>query len=181
MPPPPWELLVTDSPSIRDGLHWKLLGNGLGLAVQLALVRSVVPAGKISATNGSDGKFTPFESTVIPAPSYAPLGLFLQLFRQVTVQSSIPPDRGLQRQAIHLRIEGRWGEVTPASPTAGLYPSGTPEGPARTGNHPQPPIIEENAGRMRICVDDGGGSSDTLQPDRLPHQQQFMMGTGEAQ
>src|SRR5258706_19082 len=73
MPPPPWELLVTDSPSIRDGLHWKLLGNGLGLAVQLALVRSVVPAGKISATNGSDGKFTPFESTVIPAPSYAPI------------------------------------------------------------------------------------------------------------
>ena len=26
---------------------------------------------------------------------------------------------------------------------------------------------------MRIGVDDGGSSSDTLQPDRLPHHQQF--------
>ena len=26
IPPPPWELFLTDNPSIVDGLHWKLLG-----------------------------------------------------------------------------------------------------------------------------------------------------------
>src|SRR3954453_1491881 len=31
---------------------------------------------------------------------------------------------------------------------------------------------------MRIGVDDARGSSDTLQPDRLPHHQQFMVHTG---
>src|SRR5882762_8518365 len=78
MPPPPWELLMTDKPSMRDGLHWKLLGNRLGLVIPSPLpqswgtpLRSVVPSGKISAANGLDplGKRTPFESTVIPAPS----------------------------------------------------------------------------------------------------------------
>src|SRR5258706_15948212 len=79
MPPPPCELLVTDRPSMRDGLHWKLLGNRLvPLLLQLPLVNSVVPAGNVSAVNGPGlaveiaGKFTPFDSTVMPAPSYAP-------------------------------------------------------------------------------------------------------------
>src|SRR5207244_2664098 len=34
------------------------------------------------------------------------------------------------------------------------------------------------ARRVGIRLDDAGGSSDTLQPDRLPHQQQFIVGSG---
>src|SRR6266576_1412381 len=79
IPPPPWELLVMPKPSMLDGLHWKLLGNGF-LAVlvfgpQLFAVRSVVPAGKAASAplpNTSvapDGMFTPFDKTVMPAPS----------------------------------------------------------------------------------------------------------------
>src|SRR6516162_5686269 len=79
MPPPPWELLVIPSPSMLDGLHWKLLGNGFGPATgpQVPDVNSVVPAGKPPSKVGSHGlwpcKSTPFDSTVIPAPSSAPI------------------------------------------------------------------------------------------------------------
>src|ERR1700733_2344114 len=48
MPPPPCEELVTDRPSMRDGLHWKLLGNGfapLRPEVQLLAVSRIVPSG----------------------------------------------------------------------------------------------------------------------------------------
>src|SRR5438128_1538368 len=87
MPPPPWELLVTANPSMRDGLHWKLLGNGLCAPVVFGpqplgllfvdcvpLLRSVVPAGNppgsAPSVHGSNpsGTRTPFESTVTPAP-----------------------------------------------------------------------------------------------------------------
>src|SRR5882724_310352 len=76
MPPPPWEALVTDKPSMRDGLHQKSLGNAVQFVLLALLdVRSVVPSGNISAANSVllFGKFTPFDSTVIPAPSYAPM------------------------------------------------------------------------------------------------------------
>src|ERR1700704_2348318 len=83
MPPPPCEALVTLRPSMLDGLHWKLPGYGLGtkpLAVgvpvpQLFAFKSVASVGYVSLPNGADlgVKFTPFASTVIPAPSYAPL------------------------------------------------------------------------------------------------------------
>src|SRR6266481_1332454 len=81
MPPPPWELLVTLRPSMLDGLHQKLLGNGLVefelLVVQLLAVNSVVAAGNAAASVPSfqgyaPWKSTPFASTVMPAPSYAP-------------------------------------------------------------------------------------------------------------
>src|SRR5512136_960487 len=86
MPPPPWELLVIDKPSMRDGLHWKLLGNGLCAVAELGpqlrefvlFVSNVVPAGNppgsAPSLHGSNpsGTRTPFASTVIPAPSYAP-------------------------------------------------------------------------------------------------------------
>src|SRR5882762_6730504 len=95
MPPPPPELSVMPSPSMLDGLHQKLLGYGLGTAgaspppppppvalPQSAVVRSVVPIGKPPSVicptpNGSDpaGYFTPFDNTVIPAPSSAPMRL----------------------------------------------------------------------------------------------------------
>src|SRR6266436_8961927 len=134
MPPPPWELLVTDNPSMRAGLHWKLLGNGLGLSEQWALApgmfcRSVVPTGKISAANGFDGKFTPFESTVIPAPSYAPIRVGscscsarvpFRVASQPTVASSG------KRSTCGLKVVGV-KSLQPV-PQAGLYPSGTPEG-----------------------------------------------------
>src|ERR1035441_8597123 len=77
MPPPPWELLVIPNPSMLDGLHQKLLGNGFVALVpevlQVLDVRSGVPTGKVSATNGFDGKLTPFDSTVMAAPSSAPM------------------------------------------------------------------------------------------------------------
>src|SRR5882672_1503708 len=76
MPPPPCELLVTDKPSMRDGLHQKSLVNAVQLGVlALLAARSVVPSGNVSAANSVllFGKFTPFDRTVMPAPSYAPM------------------------------------------------------------------------------------------------------------
>src|ERR1700751_3055035 len=77
IPPPPCELSVMPKPSMLDGLHQKLLGNGLFsvLSRQSATEKSVVPAGKSASPplpNGSadpGGTLTPFESTVMPAPS----------------------------------------------------------------------------------------------------------------
>src|ERR1700732_917189 len=86
--PPPWELLTIPNPSILDGLHEKLLGNRL--APPEAVVHwapagfvklfcsSVVPVGNPASKVGSygfEGKFTPFASTVMPAPSRAPIRL----------------------------------------------------------------------------------------------------------
>src|ERR1700680_733208 len=90
--PPPWELLVMPKASMLDGLHAKSLGNGLvppGLQLALASpvrklpeeslpLRSVVPVGNPASKVGSHGvvgKFAPFPSTVMPAPSSAPIRL----------------------------------------------------------------------------------------------------------
>src|SRR5450631_2593436 len=76
MPPPPCELSVMPKPSMLDGLHWKLLGNGFGPAVvpHVPVVKSVVPTGKpASASGGAPWKSTPFDNTVMPAPSSAPI------------------------------------------------------------------------------------------------------------
>src|SRR5437773_3919091 len=79
MPPPPWELLVIPKPSMLDGLHQKLLGNGFGPATgpQVLPVSSVVAAGKPARRVGSHGfppwKSAPFDNTVIAAPSSAPI------------------------------------------------------------------------------------------------------------
>src|SRR5438270_10985434 len=105
MPPPPWELFVIPRPSMPDGLHWKLLGNGLCavavLAPQLAAVNRVVPVGKPPKRVVSNGfcpwKSTPLDNTVIAAPSRAPISdgscnisarLPLRLASQPTVASS---------------------------------------------------------------------------------------------
>src|ERR1017187_7218746 len=79
MPPPPCELSETESPSMLDGLHWKLLGYGLGVfdlpPPQFADVRSDDPVGKSASAPVPNtfaapaGMFTPFARTVIPAPS----------------------------------------------------------------------------------------------------------------
>src|SRR5882672_9825417 len=107
MPPPPCELSVMLRPSMLDGLHQKLLGNGFGPAVvpQVLDVSNVVPSGKPPASPptrvGSHGltpwKSTPFDNTVIPAPSSAPISegscnssarLPLRVASQPTVASS---------------------------------------------------------------------------------------------
>src|SRR5450631_1114833 len=82
MPPPPCELLVTLKPSMLDGLHKKLLGYGFVLldgSTQSLTVKSVVPAGNTSEAQMTAGSlvvnFTPLASTVMPAPSYAPIKL----------------------------------------------------------------------------------------------------------
>src|SRR5216683_568555 len=83
MPPPPWELLVMPNPSMLDGLQEKLLGNGFGETLHIAplgfawvFCRSGVPVGNPASKVGSygfDRKFTPLPSTVMPAPSSAPI------------------------------------------------------------------------------------------------------------
>src|SRR6267154_1715186 len=78
MPPPPWELSVIPRPSMLDGLHWKLLGNGFGpVPPQVLAVSRVVPVGKPASNVGSHGlapwKSAPFDNTVIAAPSSAPI------------------------------------------------------------------------------------------------------------
>src|SRR5207302_430028 len=107
MPPPPWELFVIPRPSMLDGLHWKLLGFGLCavavLGPQLAAVNRVVPVGKppgspaMGAKGSCPWKSTPFDNTVIAAPSRAPISdgscnisarLPLRLASQPTVASS---------------------------------------------------------------------------------------------
>src|SRR5215469_2641205 len=88
MPPPPCELSVIVRPSMLDGLHQKLLVNLVRLPVGepalgqyrfvLVAINSVVPVGKPAANVGSkgfDGENTPFERTVMPAPSKAPIKL----------------------------------------------------------------------------------------------------------
>src|SRR5947209_16462241 len=81
MAPPPWELSVMPKPSMLDGLHQKLLGNGF-LAVlvfdpQVLAVSNVVPVGKPARRAGSHGlapwKSAPFDNTVMAAPSNAPI------------------------------------------------------------------------------------------------------------
>src|SRR2546423_4623975 len=101
--PPPCELSVMLRPSMLDGLHWKLLGNGFGPAVvpQVLDVSSVVAVGKPANRVGSNGlapwKSTPLANTVMPAPSSAPISegscsssarLPLRLASQPTVASS---------------------------------------------------------------------------------------------
>src|SRR2546425_10566284 len=81
MPPPPCELSVMLRPSMLDGLHWKLLGNGFGPAAvpQVLDVSNVVPVGKppgspaIAANGLAPWKSTPFANTGMPAPSSAPI------------------------------------------------------------------------------------------------------------
>ena len=48
---------------------------------------------------------------------------------------------------------------------------------AEEANYALPPRVEP-AGRMRIGIDDGGSRADTLQTDRLPHQDHFRVNSG---
>src|ERR1700675_788716 len=98
MAPPPWELSVMVNPSMLEGLHWKLLGKGLVVLVLLVWQRAfespvlyppaavtgpvsrVVPVANAPSAAPPEaippdpaGNLTPFESTVIPAPSSAPI------------------------------------------------------------------------------------------------------------
>src|SRR5258707_1817872 len=77
-PPPPCELSVMPKPSMLDGLHWKLLGNGFApVPPQLPEVSSVVVVGKPPSSVGSKGsapwKSAPLDNTVMAAPSSAPI------------------------------------------------------------------------------------------------------------
>src|ERR1700758_3258834 len=84
MPPPPCELSVTVKPSMLDGLHIKLLGNGFVRSLQwlldlgTPLCKSVAFAGNAPASvpslqGSAPWKSTPLDSTVMPAPSRAPM------------------------------------------------------------------------------------------------------------
>src|SRR5215469_8840870 len=79
IPPPPCELSWTVRPSILDGLHMKLLGNGFVPLQRLPdPCRSVVPGGKPPGSVPSDQglapwKSKPLDNTVMAAPSKAPM------------------------------------------------------------------------------------------------------------
>src|SRR6516164_6457774 len=81
MPPPPCEEFVIPSPSMLEGLHRKLLGSGEVVLLQSALLSNTVPVGKAPAVASPAptmllapaGSFTPLASTVMPAPSRAPI------------------------------------------------------------------------------------------------------------
>src|ERR1700730_8426579 len=74
-------------PSMLDGLHQKLLGNGLTalpvfapqpVVVLVVFARRGVPGGNPASKVGSNAfaeKFTPLPSTVMAAPSRAPIRL----------------------------------------------------------------------------------------------------------
>ena len=127
------------------------------------------------------GSEHPLANTVIPAPSYAPISdRLLQLFRQVAVQRRVPADSRLRRQTVHLRIEF----VRAVKPTASPVSAAGVLSSARTNHFRQSEQANDafapagqNVGGMRIGIDDAGRSSDTLQPDRLPHHQQLMVDT----
>src|ERR1700747_671169 len=79
IPPPPCELSWMVNPSMLDGLHQKLLAYApVQYELLLADVNRTVPAGNPASSvgsNGFDGKNTPLERTVMPAPSSAPIRL----------------------------------------------------------------------------------------------------------
>src|SRR6266576_2903734 len=113
MAPPPWELSVTPKPSILEGLHWKLLGKGLlPVPPQLAAVRSVLPVGKPPKRVGSNGfcpwTSTPFDKTVIAAPSRAPISV-----GSCNISARLP----LRRVAV---------KAFQPDPQAGAHPLGVP-------------------------------------------------------
>ena len=100
----------------------------------------------------------------------------LQQLSQVAVEVGIPADCGLQRQPVDLWVDGGGIEAKPAT-SARAVPRvrRTIDAQPEQTNDPRAPIIQL-ARRMGIRVDDAGGRSDALQPDRLPHQQHFLMG-----
>src|SRR5262245_2595381 len=76
MPPPPCELLVNVMPSTRDGLHRKLLEyvvQSALLAVSGTQTPLAVQFGSGCSRPTTRTSRTPFASTVMPAPSYAPI------------------------------------------------------------------------------------------------------------
>src|SRR6266853_6273608 len=131
MPPPPWELLVMPKPSMLDGLHEKLLENGLVVLVplvwQLGLasptgklaeisvpMRSVVPVGNPASKVGSygfEGKFTPFASTVMPAPSSAPIRL-----GSCNCSARLPLSSASQPTTASSGNRSTWGLKSPGAP-----------------------------------------------------------------
>src|SRR6267142_2500434 len=148
MPPPPWELLVTAKPSMRDGLHWKLLGNGLcavevfkpqplGLlaVVCVPLSRSVVPAGNPAGSKPSvhgsnpSGTRTPFESTVIPAPSYAPRRVgSCSCSARLPLNPASQPTVASSGKRSTCGLEAVGVKAFQPLPQPGSYPAGTPVG-----------------------------------------------------
>src|SRR4051812_49030927 len=142
---------MTVKPSMRDGLHWKLLGNGFcAVAVfgpqplgfprndPVPLFKSVVPAGKADTSFPSVQGFapgrtrTPFASTVIPAPSYAPsrLGSCSCSARFPLCVVSHPSTASSGSRSICglllVALKPVWADQLLAQPA--LHPSGTPFG-----------------------------------------------------
>ena len=164
-------------------------------------VNSVVPVGKPAnreAANGSwPWKSTPFDSTVMPAPSRAPSQRrLLQQLGQVAVQVGIPTHCRFQRQPVDLRTrrgargaDGR-GEVVPgiAVGARAAVATGRVErmsaGDGRTVERQAEQAIDlpapviHLAGWVGIGVDDGRGGAHPLETDRFPHDQHFLVDAG---
>ena len=123
----------------------------------------------------------------------------LKQFSQVAVEGGIPADHRLERQAVYLGIVVAAGI---SGPSSARKRAGRIEGivgfkayTTRVGNiasiarglaieRQSEQAIDPGAPRVQLArglgvgVDDAGHGSDTLQPDRLPHQQKFFVDAG---
>jgi len=117
-------------------------------------------------------------------------GWLLQELRQVAVEGGIPAHRSFQRQTIRLAKHCEWvvrtctGRAGVCSARIvrvawlvsdgvdGVVDGRTIQRQSEETNDPPPPRIQlQYACWLCVGVDDAGRGSDTLQPDRLPHQQ----------
>ena len=112
---------MIDKPSMLDGLHWKLLGNGLPAPTrQLLAVRSEVPVGKPDSRRtgpegigGTVGIHTFAEYGNACAFVGAHQGRLLQSCARLPLSGSIPAEDTFHRNAINLRLVVRAGEAEP--------------------------------------------------------------------
>ena len=101
----------------------------------------------------------------------------LQQFGQVAVEAGLPAHSGFQRQTVDLRIVRSRVEAKPSGSTTRLEVAWRTVGPkAEEAINPCAPIVQL-ASRVSVGIYDAGGSTDALQPDWLPHQDQFDVGS----
>jgi len=166
----PCELSVIPKPSMLDGLHQKLLGNGF-LAVlvfdpQVLAVSNVVPTGKPARRAGSQGlapwKFATFRQHRNCCPSNAPMSEgSCNNSAMFPLSPASHPTVASRGNRSDLRIIGSGVEGGPAVPASRTPPVG------RTVGCQPEQTIDLHAPRVKLArgvgirVEDAGGSSDT--------------------
>ena len=147
------------------------------------LVSRVVPAGKPASAPlrrdpATGGVVTPFAKTVMPAPSYAPIRVgscnCSARLPLIVVSQPRMPSSGMRSTCGCSRGTGE----RPGGIVRMVLPIGLPiRAPIQTGRLTSVRQGSKLARGMGTGVDDAGGSSDALQPDRLPHEHHLVVGT----